>query len=318
MLSRVTLIAVTSLLLTQAADAKLAAEYQAPEVRLAGDTVTLPIVMVREFPFIEGSVNGVHGKFMLDTGAQRAMALNDHRIPLTGGFPMGTGHFGSGQTFDVTLRPKATDVNVAGLHFDSVTRVQSQDATMLERITPDFLGWFGYQAWSAYAMKLNYQTQEATFYRAGPDAFLAGEKRVARVPYTIRKLPNIPLVKGALGSMDLIVSFDTGQQGNIYVDAATRDRWVKEGRLVPDGEDTYDVKGLRLGDGFTVDVPKLRLWTTPFPAAEPTGITEPFSISLGYALLSQYVTVWDFPSQSLYFLKAHGRLTAGHAANSKR
>ncbi|MFD2427139.1 hypothetical protein ACFSUK_01290 [Sphingobium scionense] len=57
---------------------------RAPEMRLAGKTVTLPLVMVREFPFIEGEIAGVRGKFMLDTGMQDALVINDHRVPLVG------------------------------------------------------------------------------------------------------------------------------------------------------------------------------------------------------------------------------------------
>lgn len=177
---------------------------------------------------------------------------------------------------------------------------------MLEGITSDFLGWVGYLSWSPYAMKLNYQPAEATFYRTGPDAFLAGEKLVTTLPYETRKLPNIPIVKASLGGVNFVVDFDTGQWGNIYVDAATRDQWIKDGRLVADGDGTYDVKGLRLGKNFTVDVPRLTLSTAAFPAAEPTGLTETVQISLGYALLSQFVTVWDFSHKTLYFLKAHG------------
>lgn len=300
---RTQLVAVLFALIAPVAHATLGAEYQAPEVRLTGGIVSFPLVMVRGYPFVEGSVQGQRGKFMLDTGLQRAMSLNHHLIPLSGGAPAGTGSFGSGQVFTVVMRPSVADVNVGHLHFDNVTRVQSQDATQLEGITPDFLGWIGYQAWAAYAMKIDYQRLDVSFFRAGPESFLAGEKPISTIAYQTRKLPNIPIVSGSLGSTNVVLHFDTGQNGGIYVDPATRDRWVKEGHLVPRGEDTYDVKGLRLGDNFKVDVPGLRLWTTPFPAAEPTGIHERVTISLGYALLSQFVTVWDFPHKTLYFLR---------------
>jgi hypothetical protein len=58
---------------------------RAPEIRLAGKTVTLPLVMVREFPFIEGEIAGIKGKFMLDTGMQDGLVINDHRVPIAGG-----------------------------------------------------------------------------------------------------------------------------------------------------------------------------------------------------------------------------------------
>lgn len=45
---------------------------QAPEIRLAGEIVTVPIVMVREHSFVEASIARVAGKLMLDTGYQGA------------------------------------------------------------------------------------------------------------------------------------------------------------------------------------------------------------------------------------------------------
>jgi len=75
--------------------------HPAPEMRLSGERIVLPIVMVREFPFIEGSIAGVAGKLMLDTGHKHALAINDRRVPVINPLAAGRGSFGSGQTFDV-------------------------------------------------------------------------------------------------------------------------------------------------------------------------------------------------------------------------
>ena len=88
---------------------------------MTGATVSVPIVMVREFPFIEGSVSGVAGKLMLDTGYQGALTVNDHRVPISGGRTIGTGVFGSGQTFQVRLIPELADVRVGEMVFPRVT-----------------------------------------------------------------------------------------------------------------------------------------------------------------------------------------------------
>lgn len=37
-----------------------------PELKLQGSIVRIPIVMVREYPFLEGEIAGVKGKLMLD------------------------------------------------------------------------------------------------------------------------------------------------------------------------------------------------------------------------------------------------------------
>ncbi|WP_158299057.1 hypothetical protein [Sphingomonas psychrotolerans] len=45
--------------------------------------MTIPIVMVQEFPLLDGSVAGTDGKFLLDTGMQGARTINDHRVPIS-------------------------------------------------------------------------------------------------------------------------------------------------------------------------------------------------------------------------------------------
>lgn len=118
----------------------------APEMRLTGDRVAIPFMMVREFPFVQGTVNGISGKFMLDTGSREALVFNHHRIPMENGQPIGSSHFGSGQTYEIALHDQVGPVAIGPLQLSKVTNVASQDASQLERITPDFLGWFGYYA----------------------------------------------------------------------------------------------------------------------------------------------------------------------------
>ncbi len=154
-----------------------------PAPRLTGTTVTLPIVMVREFPFIEGEVAGVKGKFMLDTGMQNALVINDHLVPLNGGTRIGTGFFGSGQTFDIRLHEVVDDIRIGDLRIPQAVRVRSQDARMLETITPDFLGWVGYDFFTGYALKMDYRRLRATFYKAGSRQYLRGEEVVEVVRY---------------------------------------------------------------------------------------------------------------------------------------
>lgn len=162
---------------------------RAPEVRFSGETVTLPIVLIKNYPFIEGSIAGVRGKLMLDTGAEQALAINDHRVPLVGGIAIGSGLFGSGQRFAVRLVPRVTEVHIAFLSFAQATTVQAQDARQLESIAPDFLGWLGYDSWAGYAMKLDYKHRRATFYKGGPKSYLKGERIIAELPFEVRKLP---------------------------------------------------------------------------------------------------------------------------------
>lgn len=277
---------------------------QAPEVRLAGEIVTLPIVMVREYPFIEASIAGVAGKLMLDTGYQGALILNDHRVPLTGGRIIGSGFFGSGQTFEVRLISEVQDVRIGGLTFPRVTEVRTQDARLLETITPDFVGWLGYEAFATHALKLDYRALRATFYAEGGD-YLAGERVVAELPFEIRRLPNMPLMAGDLGGTPFVVSWDTGQYGALYTTDAGKARLLRDGRLTPSASDsdTFDIHGLEIDGHLLPIIPAVEVRTEPSPASGPIGITEADHLTLGYGLLQQFKTVWNFPQRRIVLLE---------------
>lgn len=276
---------------------------EAPEMRLSGDRISLPIVMVREFPFIEGEIAGVKGKLMLDTGMQQGMMINDHRVSLAGGTKTGTGHFGSGQTFDIRRHSTVPNIRVGNIRFAKVSSVTSQDARMLERITPDFIGWIGYGFFSNYAMKVDYRRLRATFYKGGPASYTAGEKVVAILPFETRRLPNIPLLSARIGSLDAIASLDTGMYGSLATSAKSRQLLLDAGHLKPAANpDEYNLTGVRLGNTVTTDLPAIEVEEGPSAAAKPIGITEDTEVELGYAFLRQYKVVWDFPGKRLYLL----------------
>lgn len=281
----------------------------APEFRLKGEVVSLPFSMVREFPFVEAEINGVKGKLMLDTGALEALALNHNHITLPEGRSIGQGNFGSGQTYEMILRPSVENVRLpGGLSYGRVTTFRSQDSRQLERITPDFLGWLGYYFWDGYAVKLDYKASKATFYKGGPKAFLKGETLVAAIPFETPKLPNNPVLTARIGDVDFATVLDTGQYGNIFADAATLERLTAAGAIKPiaDGDDAaVDVAALRFSTGPAIPLAKIA--THPIEGAAPfakaVGVTSPRIMSLGYAFLQQYKTVWDYPNKTLYLLK---------------
>lgn len=261
--------------------------------------------MVREYPFIEGSAVGVRGKFMLDTGIESALSINDHRVPVTGARTIGTGFFGSGQTFEIHLVPEVRAVHIGGLSYPSVTLVTSKDSRLLENdVTPDFIGWFGYTAFANHAMKLDYRNLRATFYKHGEADYLKGERVIAELPFETRKLPNIPLVPGYIGDMPVITDWDTGQYGSLHTSEAGKARLLKEGRLTPSKTkpDSFDLHGWELSGHPMPDLKGIEVETTPSPAAAPIGITEPDLLSLGYNILSQFKTVWDYPRKRIYLL----------------
>jgi len=289
--------------------ATYAAEKETPstrasEIRMSGDRVTLPIVMVREFPFIEGHVSGVAGKFMLDTAAQDALSLNSHRIPIANLETVGTGMFGSGQSFTTKLAPVVNDIRIAGLHYKVATRVGAQDAIDLEGITPDFLGWFGFHAWDGYTLKLDYRKLLAIFYRNTATAdYLAGERLIAELPFDVRRHPNIPVMPAKVGGLEVTAIFDTGGYGYLFVDQETKEKLIALHVLKPnDGEDDFSVTGLSLGGVSVPDIGSIRVDTKPFPASGPTGLPARNLLYIGHGFLREYKTVWDYRGKKIYVL----------------
>lgn len=276
---------------------------RAPEAQLTSATVTLPIVMVREFPFVQGEIAGIKGKFMLDTGMRDALVINDHRVQLSGGTRIGSGFFGSGQTFDIRLHAAVDDIRIANMRFPRVTSVRSQDARMLEGITPDFLGWIGYNFFRDHALKLDYRRSRATFYKKGPQQYLRGEKVVVVLPFQTRKLPNHPLLMAQIGGLDAIVSLDTGMNGALYISNADRTGLLANGHLKPTSEpDAFDTTGVRIANMVDITLQSLEVQKGPSPASKSIGVTENTELELGYAFLKQYKTVWDFRQKKLYLL----------------
>lgn len=279
----------------------------APEFRMKGDIISIPFVLVREFPFVAAEINGVKGKLLLDTGALEALGLNHNRLRLPEGRIMGRGNFASGQTYEIVLRPSVENVSLAGgLAYHHITNLYSQDATQLEHITPDFLGWLGHEFWAGYAVKFDYKALKATFYRGGPTAFLKDEIVVAAIPFQTRNRPNVPVLTAMIGDTAFETVLDTGQYGNIYADAATLEHLSAIGAVSPTpGKGDIDIHAVRFSEGPAIPMAKLASHAieeaTPF--AKGIGVTSPRILSLGYVFLKQYKTVWDYPDGTLYLLK---------------
>ena len=174
---------------------------------------------------------------------------------------------------------------------------------MLERITPDFLGWVGFSYFSGRAMKLDYRRSLATFYQGGASRFLKGEKLVATLPFETRRLPNVPLLRARVGGVDAIASLDTGMYGSLSIPRDKMQGLLRDGHLKPDGRAaTFDLANVRIGGKIVVDAPGIEVENEPSASAKAVGITEETELELGYVFLRRYKTVWDFGGHRLYLL----------------
>ncbi|MBO0799590.1 MAG: hypothetical protein J2P31_12280 [Blastocatellia bacterium] len=280
---------------------------------LTDDITTLPIVMVREFPFVPATINGVSGKLMFDTGNEKALSLNDHKVPLKDGKVVGKGIFGSGQKYEVKSYPEVASVDLAGgTSYRNISGARGYDLSFIEKdVTPDFLGFIGYEFYRGYLFKLDYKGNRITFYRQTDDRreskdYLAGENVIAAVSFITRKQPNHPVASLKIGGVDFLGTFDTGTYGAAYMTRGAQARLIEQNLLLPlpnMGDNFYQISGIRLTPEIEAAVSGIPVFNYSPPSATAMGTPEPDIIQFGYALLRQYKTVWDFREGEIYLLK---------------
>ena len=282
---------------------------------LVAERVTLPITVLNDFIFLRADVNGTHGKMMFDTGTPEALVLNDHLLKRLGpGRVEGQARVGSGQTYTITTRNCVHSVSVSGFETRNVPLVESDDLGFMEKdITPDFMGFVGYQAFAGYAFELDYGRRRLTFEKnvhGSRPALLDGEKVLATLPFTTRRRSNSPLICVEVGSQSFIGTFDTGQSGSLEMNDTLRDSLIQAGTLMPlsgrdeDGNMVYRVTDLELAPGVHISLPAMTIQPSASPSDKGIGITEQTVIHLGFQMLSQLKTVWDWPNRTIYLLKA--------------
>ncbi len=283
---------------------------------LHGDSVVFPITLVNAFPFISGEVNGVKGKFMFDTGDQFAIEVNENLVKLPNKRNIGSGVVGSGQTYNVSINDTIKEVKFAnGFIYHDLLKIKSGNYSYLEHITPDCIGYVGYDFFKGYTFKLDYLRRRITFYKNTPQRtaskdFLNGEKVLGVISFETRRLPNHPLVKVKIGKLELLGDFDTGQFGILKVTDSVKRDLLAKALISLAGTDSNDsdltnIKSVTIGGGFKTGLKGVLIDTVQSPRVRKAiQITEPYVIDFGYRLLDQYKTVWDYDNKKIYILES--------------
>lgn len=118
------------------------AQVRAHGPHLESDNITLPLTIVKGYPFIEGSIHGTKGKLMFDVGEAPALVIDSHTVTPPNGKVVGNGFFGSGQTYDVYRFPVIDSLALAaGLHYETMTDINGNPGIPIEQhITPLLAG----------------------------------------------------------------------------------------------------------------------------------------------------------------------------------
>jgi hypothetical protein len=284
---------------------------------LHGDTIAFPITLVDAFPFVSVEVNGIKGKFMFDTGLKAAMQINDNIVELPGKKKKDTGNVGSGQTFIQNSNDTIAEVKFKnGLTYRNLLNITSANYDFLQNnITPDCIGYIGHDFFKGYIFKLDYVKRKITFYkntaqRKSSKDFLKGEKLLGIINFETRRLPNHPLVKVKIGSIELLGSFDTGQYGLIQLEEKakkiiTAKSIVTYTGLDGHGDEQMNVKDVEIDGSFKTTLKGVYPFTMEQTAPFRKGIqiTESSYICFGYRFFEQYKTVWDYEQKKIYVLE---------------
>lgn len=284
----------------------------AGNIRITGDTLSLNFTLFKYFPFISATVNGRDGWLMFDTGAQSALELDNKLVSLGEGLNPSSGFVSSGQSYQTQHYPTVKSIALDNrLFYSDAGPVSGHDFSYMNSITPDIIGLIGYDFFKNYLFKLDYQKKRITFYRNTPKRqrrkdFLFREKLIATIDFELRKLPNHPVIPLIMGRDTLAISFDTGQLGTLTLTEETKAQWMSSGMLSSQpGKRQASLDSLTLPGHIRLRPGSLVL--TPPSAAQNAkkaiGITEKNSITFGFALLSQYKSVWDFQKRKIYLME---------------
>lgn len=288
------------------------------QFQLTGDVISFPITVINAFPFISGEINGVKGKFMFDTGHKGALDINNNIIPLLSQKEKGNGFVASGQKFKNYTNDSIEKVSlVNGLHFQNLKQIPSANYDFLQNnITPDCIGYIGYDFFKGYIFKLDYTKRKLSFYKSTPEResskdFLKDEKIVAIIDFEIRNRPNIPMIKVKIDDVEILGLFDTGGSYGL-VDLSDKDaeKLSNKKYLKDYGKDGYDedlfvLNNVTVNNQLTTDFIGIHTIdkSKSIPFKKATGVLEDNILIFAYRFLAKYKTVWDYEHKKIYVLE---------------
>jgi hypothetical protein len=168
----------------------------------------------------------------------------------------------------------------------------------------DFLGFMGMPFMQPYALTLDYNRRVATFWRVDAAGRLpvnppAAADVVAEVHFSL--FPgSLPTAAAQVGDVSLLLDFDTGDSGTVYLRPETRQALLEAGHIQADGEHLVLTTLAFGGARFN----KVRVQVREAGSADDTRHTGPSNLlRLGSDFLDQHPSVWNFPAHRIVFLK---------------
>jgi hypothetical protein len=232
--------------------------------------------------------------------------LNRDAVELMPGTEVARGNAASGQPVVVMVH-EAPVVTLAGQGLALPERVVSGDLGFVEAgFGPDFLGFLGAPALEDDLFVLDFHRQTLIVIRAG-QLHLAPEEMRGRVVFSIWPGEQ-PTSVAQIGESALLLDFDTGDEGTLYLQDATRAGLIAAGHLTG-GPEFFEISGLRIAG---VDFAPTRVRVVQAGGAKDfrkSGASD--FLRLGAGFLAANPVLWNFAERELVFLTPDARVLAG-------
>lgn len=281
----------------------LASVAQAELLATGQDWREIPFEVVDHKPLLNAKVGDTAGRMMFDTGTPEAVFLNRDAVPLPEGRFLAVGAAASGQAVEVHLHD-APAIQIDGQVFATAPALLSGDFGFVEvMFGADYLGFVGTPAVEGGAFSLDYARQVLTILRSDVTGALAvpplapGDV-LAHLTFALRP-DEMPTTGAFIGTMPIVLDFDTGDSGTLYLRAETRARLEAEGLLTV-REEAGVLASVTFGgasfDGIAVHLIEAGgpADKRPWPGSD--------ALRLGAVFFAEHPSLWNFPAGTLTFL----------------
>lgn len=272
------------------------------------DRREIPFAVVDGKPMLEVMVNGQPGQVMLDNGTPEAVMLNRDAADLAPGQEVARGNAASGQPITVMLHD-APELRVDGQEMALPVKVVSGDFGFVEAgFGEGFMGFLGSPAVEPHPFLLDYARKRLLVLREGTFVLTPKDIR-GEIVFSYWKGEH-PTSAVQIGDQAMLVDFDTGDSGTIYLRQETQAA-LEEAGFLTGGPDLWEVTSIRLGDmeygPLTVNLVQAG-GPQDFRRSGPADF-----LRLGARFLVDTPTLWDFGQISLIFLAPDAALLADPA-----
>lgn len=264
----------------------------------------IPFVVVEGKPLVEARANGASGRLMFDTGTPMTVLLNRDAVTLGGGSDSRAGRVSSGQSVEILFHDPVP-IEVAGVPLDAGPRLISGDFEFTEvAFGADFLGFVGAPAVEDGAFLLDYGRRVLTVLRTDAVGVLAvtppaADDVLAHFTF-VRTDGEQPTTGAFIGSLPIVLDFDTGDGGTLHLRPESRTRLTEEGVLVVEG-DRAVLAEVRFGGAVFRDV-AVAIVEAGGPD-DGRGWSASNALRLGADFLSEHPGLWNYPARTITILR---------------